>query len=71
VLELRLELGSALEFALVKLGELGVLAAVGEETTLLMGRMKLERMADRRAFDYKDRIQKLLAFLAPVSGSIL
>lgn len=48
-----------------------MLAAVGEETTLLMGRMKLERMADRRAFDYKDRIQKLLAFLAPVSGSIL
>lgn len=48
-----------------------MLAAVGEETTLLMGRMKLERMADRRAFDYKDRIQKLLAFLAPVSASIL
>lgn len=36
-----------------------------------MGQMKPERMADRRAFDYKDRIQILLAFLARVSGSIL
>lgn len=52
----------------MQLGELRVLAVVAEETTLLTGRRKLERMADRRALDYKDQILKLLAL---VSGSIL
>jgi len=55
----------------VLLGELGVLAVVAEGMTLLTGRRKLERTADRRAFDCKDRILKLLAFLVLVSGSIL
>ena len=32
------------------LGELGVLAVVAEGMTLLTGRRKLERTADRRAF---------------------
>ena len=62
-----------------------MLDVVAEETTLLKGRRKLEMMADRREFlkkrlrldrknstyDCKDRIRKLLAFLALVLESIL
>lgn len=48
-----------------------MLDVVAEETTLLKERRKLEMMADRREFDCKDRIRKLLAFLALVSESIL